>query len=205
MIVIVEYGIGNTGSIRNMLKKVGVEAKISSNADEIESSTKLILPGVGAFDTAMQQLAATGLIPLLNHKVLEEKTPVLGVCLGMQMLTESSEEGNLAGLAWIRGKVKRFRFEEAWAHLRVPHMGWNEVAFPESSKLFQGFKEEARFYFVHSYHVVCDNEADIAATAHYGYEIVASIEHENIFGVQFHPEKSHKFGMRLYRNFVEAR
>jgi glutamine amidotransferase len=203
MIIIIDYGMGNLGSIRNMLKKIGAPAEISSDSSEILKAEKLILPGVGAFDHGMRNLSDRGLIAVLNQRVREEKCPILGICLGMQLLTQSSEEGNLPGLSWISAKTRRFQFSPEMGSLKIPHMGWNEVKPVAAAPLFLGFEETPRFYFVHSYHVRCDHSEDILATTFYGYDFVSAVKHENIMGTQFHPEKSHKFGMRLLKNFVE--
>ncbi len=203
MIVIVDYGMGNLRSIQNMFKKVGVNAAISSSVDEINAADKLILPGVGAFDNAMKNLNELGLIPVLNTLVLDKKIITLGICLGMQLLTERSEEGTLPGLGWIKGETKRFTFSDDNAKLRIPHMGWNTVTLQKKSKLFADMYEEPRFYFVHSYHVVCADEQDVLCNTDYGYPFASAVERGNIFGAQFHPEKSHKFGMRLLKNFAE--
>jgi glutamine amidotransferase len=204
MIVIVNYGMGNLGSILNMLKKIGAPAaKISSNPIDIEQAEKLILPGVGAFDTGMQRLHELGLITLLNEKVLKRKTPVLGVCLGMQLITRTSEEGELPGLGWIDAETIRFRFDTRQTGLKIPHMGWNTVKVQREGVLFKNMYPESRFYFVHSYHVVSHNPEDVLTTTEYGYDFVSAIQHDHIMGAQFHPEKSHKFGMRVYQNFVE--
>ncbi len=203
MIVIVDYGMGNLGSIANMLKKVGAAAKISGDPAEISAAEKLILPGVGAFDHGMKNLSARGLVPLLNKRVREEKCPVLGICLGMQLLTRRSEEGTLPGLGWIAGETRRFQFADGLGRLKIPHMGWNEAKPVSGALLFGGYAECPRFYFVHSYHVCCDDPADILATTSYGYEFVSAVRHDNILGTQFHPEKSHRFGLNLLKNFVD--
>ncbi len=202
MITIVDYGMGNLGSIKNMLKKVGFQCEITSTPDKIMSASKLILPGVGAFDAGMARLNDSGLIPALNEQVLLNKIPVLGICLGMQLMTHSSEEGHLPGLGWVDAKTIRFSFPET-SHLKVPHMGWNVVTFPKSSNLINTVEIEERFYFVHSYYVKCENNDDVLMRAKYGHEFDAGFEVGNVMGVQFHPEKSHKFGMRLLRNFAE--
>lgn len=204
MIVIIDYNMGNLGSIFNMLKKIGVSTKVSSNIDVIQAASNLILPGVGAFDNGMSNLKETGLIPVLNEKVLIRKTPILGICLGMQLLTRSSEEGRLPGLGWIDGCTTRFRFGSEQSGLKIPHMGWNTVTFKKNSIFSQGFEGDPRFYFVHSYHVTCNREEDVAGKTFYGYEFHSAIQKDNIYGVQFHPEKSHHFGMNLLRNFVEC-
>jgi glutamine amidotransferase len=204
MIVIIDYGMGNLGSIQNMLKKIGAQAVISSDIQAVERADKLILPGVGAFDTGMKQLEELGLIDVLNDKVLNRKTPTLGVCLGMQLLMQGSEEGVRPGLGWIDGETIRFRFDPKRTNLKIPHMGWNTVAIIRDGALFKGLdQEEARFYFVHSYHVVCNREEDILARSFYGYDFASAVQRGNIMGTQFHPEKSHKFGMKIYENFVE--
>jgi glutamine amidotransferase len=202
MIVIVDYGMGNLGSIFNMLKKVGAKVAISSNADDIQQAEKLILPGVGAFDTGMLRLQELNLIDVLHDTVIIRKTPTLGVCLGMQLLLNRSKEGKQPGLGWIEGESVRFHFDSNQTNLKVPHMGWNTVAIQQESALFKGLEQEARYYFVHSYHVVCDRMEDRLAMTDYGYSFVSAVQRENILGVQFHPEKSHKFGMQLYKNFV---
>ncbi|MCH8903679.1 MAG: imidazole glycerol phosphate synthase subunit HisH [Bacteroidetes bacterium] len=206
MIVIVNYGLGNLASIKNMFKKIGAESIISSDLEVIGNAEKLLLPGVGAFDNGMTHINDLGFRQILNKKVMEDKVPILGICLGMQLLTRSSEEGQLEGLGWIDAKCDKFNFEsiETDTKLRVPHMGWNEVNIQNNQTLFKGFEQgDAAFYFVHSYHVVCENEADIMGMTPYGYEFVSVIQKDNIFGAQFHPEKSHKYGMRLLKNFVD--
>ncbi|MBS1659708.1 MAG: imidazole glycerol phosphate synthase subunit HisH [Bacteroidetes bacterium] len=202
MIAIVDYGVGNLASIMNMLKKAGVDAIVTSDPVLIESAAKLILPGVGAFDTCAGKLQESGLLPLLNKKVLEDKTPVLGVCVGMQLLLEGSEEGELPGLGWIKGRVVKFRPEMLPAGYKIPHMGWTDVILSKPSRLFEGMYEEPRFYFVHSYYAQPVNPEDILVRADYGPPFTAGMENNNIMGVQFHPEKSHKFGMKLLSNFV---
>jgi len=203
MIVIIDYDMGNIGSLQNMIKKAGGTSTISSNARDIENAEKLILPGVGAFDNGMKNLQKLGLIDVLNKKVVVEKTPILGVCLGMQLLTKSSEEGVLSGLGWLNAKTVKFRLIGDSKKLKLPHMGWNTVIIRKESLLFNGMYEDARFYFVHSYHLVCEDESDILTTTNYGYDFVSAVEKGNIFGAQFHPEKSHKYGLKLIKNFLE--
>ena len=203
MITVIDCHIGNPGSILNMLKKLEVKAVLSSSTADIVNADKLILPGVGSFDTGMKNLAALGLIPVLNKKVIEDKTPILGICLGMQLFTRASEEGILPGLGWIDAETVRFRFDNTQdVQNRIPHMGWNTVKIIRASKLFTDMYSESRFYFVHSYHIRCNRDEDITTTTFYGYEFVSSIVSDNIAGVQFHPEKSHKFGMKLLVNFA---
>jgi len=203
MIVIVDYGLGNIGSIVNMFKKAGVAATISSDPAVIEKADKLILPGVGAFDAGMKNLETRGLIPLLNFRVLEQQTPILGVCLGMQLLCKWSEEGQLPGLGWLDAEVVRFKFDSNSGDLKIPHMGWNTLTAHTPHPLFADLEAENRFYFVHSYHVVCADQSNVLAQTNYGFDFTAAVVKDNIMGVQFHPEKSHKFGMRLLKNFAD--
>ncbi len=203
MLVIVDYGVGNLGSILNMLKKIGVKAAVSSRGAEIAAADKLILPGVGAFDSGMAALDRSGLIPLLSKKVMQEKIPVLGICLGMQLLTRRSAEGKLPGLGWIDGETVKFSFPNQ-RELKIPHMGWNGVSVRREDPLFCNMPDDPRFYFVHSYHVVCKDARDVAATTQYGYDFTSAVAKGNMYGVQFHPEKSHKFGMKLLENFVTS-
>ena len=203
MITIVDYGVGNLGSIINMLKKVGTKAKATSDPAELRQAEKLILPGVGAFDPGMRKLNEVGLVPLLNELVLEKKVPVIGLCLGMQLMTKGSEEGTEAGLGWIDAKTIRFKFGPENAHLKIPHMGWNTLDIQRQHPLVSELGPESRFYFVHSYHIVCKDEVDIVAYTDYGYPLAAVINKDNIMGAQFHPEKSHKYGMQLLKNFAE--
>lgn len=199
MTTIIDYGMGNLGSIANMIKKIGYKSQITSNLDEIKNADKLILPGVGAFDNGMKNLHELGLIEVLNQKVLVDKTPILGICLGMQLMTETSEEGKLQGLGWIDAHTKKFVSEA----LKIPHMGWNIITHKKESKLFDELDSEKRYYFVHSYYVDCNDQKDILAVTPYGKKFVSAFEKGNILGVQFHPEKSHQFGMNLLKNFVE--
>jgi glutamine amidotransferase len=201
MIVIVDHGLGNIGSILNMLEKIGAEAITSSNIQDIKEAKKIILPGVGAFDNAMKNLKNLGIIPILNKKVIEDKIPILGICLGMQLLTKRSEEGSLEGLGWIDAETIRFRFVNNKT-LKIPHMGWNTIDIKKECCLFKEMYEEPRFYFVHSYYVKCNNPENIFTTTNYGIEFCSSFKKDNIFGIQFHPEKSHKFGMKLLKNFA---
>jgi glutamine amidotransferase len=203
MIVIIDYGMGNVGSIANMLKKIGVNATISSDIDVIEKAQKIILPGVGSFDKGMQELKDRGLVPILDRKAVAEKIPIMGLCLGMQLFTNSSEEGILKGLGWIDAETIKFRFEREQTNLKIPHMGWNNVQIRNNLDLWKDLNLDARFYFVHSYHVICHNDQDVAATTFYGYEFASAIVRGNIVGIQFHPEKSHKYGMKLFHNFID--
>ncbi len=202
MIVVIDYGMGNVGSVVNMLRKVGAEADATGEPARIAQATKLVLPGVGAFDAAMTRLHDRDLVPVLNRRVLDDGVPILGICLGMQVMTESSEEGDERGLGWFEGGTRRFRFDGPEQRLRVPHMGWNVVRAVKPTPLFEGMHDEPRFYFVHSYHVYCRNGEDVMLTTDYGGTFVSGISRGNIYGVQFHPEKSHKFGMHLVRRFA---
>lgn len=198
MITIVDYGMGNLGSIQNMLKKIGVESSMSSDVDKIEKASKIILPGVGSFDQAMINLERLDLVNILSRKALGEKIPFLGICLGMQLLANSSEEGIRSGLGWIDGKVLKFNLDSSF---KVPHMGWNSVNLQWESQIFNNMYPDPRFYFVHSYYFDCNNKEDILTTSEYGINFVSAVKKDNILGVQFHPEKSHKFGMKLLENF----
>lgn len=199
-IVIIDYGLGNLGSIKNMLKKIGVEGIVSSNVEDIQKAEKLILPGVGSFDQGMRNLRASGFLPLLEDKVINKKTPILGICLGMQLFARKSEEGSATGLGWIDAEVVRFRVDDK--DRKIPHMGWNLIKIEKEDDLFTEMYQEPRFYFVHSYHLVCKSEKEILAKTFHGYEFPSVVRKGNICGVQFHPEKSHKFGMKLLGNFV---
>ncbi len=203
MITILDYGVGNLGSIVNMLKKIGIKASVASDAEMLQDANKLILPGVGAFDAGMRKLRETGLIPTLNELVLEKKIPTLGLCMGMQMMTKKSTEGIEDGLGWFDAETIRFSFSLEKAHLKIPHMGWNTISPRREHLLFTDFEDDVRFYFVHSYHVICHDESLSLAETEYGYSFSSIIQKENIIGAQFHPEKSHKFGMKLFENFAE--
>ncbi len=201
-VVIVDYGVGNLGSMLNMVKKVGYDGVISGDREEITRARKLILPGVGSFDSGMRNLTERGFVELLSEKVIEKETPVLGVCLGMQLFSAKSEEGLLPGLGWIRAETVAFD-KGKLSGRKLPHMGWNTVQAKKESALLRGMPEDARFYFVHSYHLKCYEESDVLLTTQYGYEFAAALERKNIFGTQFHPEKSHRYGMGIIKNFLE--
>ncbi|MBN8704015.1 MAG: imidazole glycerol phosphate synthase subunit HisH [Bacteroidetes bacterium] len=203
MITIVDYGMGNLGSIANMFKKIGAQAEITSDLEKINKAQKLLLPGVGAFDNAMHKINSAGMLPVLNTKVLNEKVPVLGICLGMQLLTNSSEEGQLPGLGWISGKTLSFKKVMNDDKLKIPHMGWSSVKKATSSPLTENFYDDTRFYFVHSYYVKADSRDNVILTTNYFIDFDSALQKDNIFGAQFHPEKSHKFGMRFLENFAK--
>jgi glutamine amidotransferase len=201
MIAVVDYGMGNIGSVLNMFKRIDVKDIVVTNrAEELQKADKILLPGVGAFDTGMNHLQQSGLIEVLNEKVLNEKVPVLGICLGMQLITKSSEEGVKPGLGWVNADTKRFKFDPA-LKLKIPHMGWNYVNVKRDNPLIRT-GEKNRFYFVHSYFVDCYDQNDILAQANYGFAFTCALQRDNVFGAQFHPEKSHKFGMQLFKNFA---
>ena len=199
MVTIIDYGMGNLGSIRNMFKRLGVDVEVTTAFSRIRAADKLVLPGVGAFGAAMREINGSGLREILDYKATQERIPILGICLGMQLLTRSSEEADVPGLGWIEGSAHRF---PASAGLKVPHMGWNVALPARSSPLTEDLPEEPRFYFVHSYYVRVDEDADSVLRTTYGVTFDSAIQHGNIYGAQFHPEKSHKFGMRILANFA---
>jgi glutamine amidotransferase len=201
MITIIDYGMGNLGSIQNIIKKIGHQSIISSNIETIANSNKIILPGVGNFDSAMNNLKSLNLVQVLKEKAANG-TPLLGICLGMQLFADSSEEGVEEGLGIIPGKVKKFILPSPY---KIPHMGWNNVSYNNKCILFKNFDmfEETRFYFVHSYYYECTNPDHIAGTTMYSQPFTSSVFSDTIFGAQFHPEKSHKYGMLLLKNFIE--
>lgn len=202
MLSVIDYGVANLGSMLNMLSRLGVQAELVSTPEALGRAEKIILPGVGAFDHGMSALLELGLIEPLKKRVLGDKVPILGVCLGMQILGNGSDEGRLAGLGMINAHCHRFCFEEG-SRQKVPHMGWALLDPRHESQLLRNLGDNSRFYFVHSYHMVCAERADVLATSQYGSEIVAMVQRDNIYGAQFHPEKSHRFGMTLLQNFSE--
>ncbi len=202
-VVIVDYGMGNLNSVKRTLHRMRVPSIISSDAKEITSADRIILPGVGHFSHAMKNLKNLGLIDALNESVLVNKTPILGICLGMQLMASFSEEGNVEGLGWLNAKVVRFNVTDK-IKFKVPHMGWNSIQKTNNSILLKDVPDKNEFYFVHSYHWQTDTQDHIAAYTDYSYKFVCAVEKENIFGVQFHPEKSHDFGEVVLRGFVEG-
>ncbi len=198
MIVIIDYGMGNLHSVYKALKRLNAEVIISSSPNNIEKADKLILPGVGHFKRGMENLKSLNLIEILNKKVLEDKTPILGICLGIQLFTKHSQEGDFPGLSWIDANTVKFNSDS----LKIPHMGWNSINIKKNNSLFSDLNQEGQFYFVHSYHVVPEDRSIISSTTKYGIEFVSSISKENIFGVQFHPEKSHSSGLQILKNFI---
>jgi imidazole glycerol-phosphate synthase subunit HisH len=201
MIYIIDYQSGNLGAIQNMFKKIGAQALIASDPNQLEKATKIILPGVGTFDTGMQNLISGGWIPHLTNAALVEKKPIMGICLGMQLLSKGSEEGVIGGLGLVDAYTRRFSFTDK--SFKIPHMGWNEVQVSKESKLISRQPDyEKRFYFAHGYYVKLENPFDELLRTSYGFDFSSALEKDNIIGLQFHPEKSHRFGMELLRNFV---
>jgi len=200
-IVVIDHGMGNLGSVQNMLRRLNAPSTRTTDRDEIARADKLVLAGIGGFDGAMRRLEELDLVDVLNERVLDGRVPVLGVCLGMQLMARSSEEGRGGGLGWIEADVQRFAFPPE-RRLPVPHMGWEEVTPSRPSPLFGADDSTPRFYFSHAYHVVCDDPDDVAATANYGGSFTAAVHRGNVLGTQFHPEKSHVFGMEVYRRFL---
>ncbi|HTC01041.1 MAG TPA: imidazole glycerol phosphate synthase subunit HisH [Ferruginibacter sp.] len=200
MIAIIDYGLGNLYSVLNMHRRLGIEAIITSDQNEIRAASKLILPGVGHFKRGMENLHQSELKPLLDELVLQEKKPILGICLGAQLLTEHSEEGDVNGLGWVDAVTVKFK-QDKLNGLKVPHMGWSDIAIKRGDKILSDLPAEPRFYHVHSYHFLFKESSEVIATATYGYEFACAFQKENIYGVQFHPEKSHKYGMKLLQNF----
>jgi imidazole glycerol-phosphate synthase subunit HisH len=199
VISIIDYGLGNVLAFRNVFERLNIPVEVARTCEDLRKSTKFILPGVGAFDGAVERLAASGMRGLMEEMVLRHQVPVLGVCVGMQMLAASSEEGELAGLGWIAGRVKRFQ----GTSLPLPHMGWNDVEPTRATGLFSNLQEQARFYFLHSYYFECHDPADALAITDYGGTFTCAVNRGNIYGVQFHPEKSHRCGVQLLKNFAE--
>lgn len=202
MISIVDYGLGNLKAFVNIYKRLNIPAEIITTRQQLNKSTKIILPGVGAFDHAMGQLNTSGLRDTLDELVIDKKIPVLGVCVGMQMLANASDEGQLEGLKWLDGNVKRFDVSQIKHATQLPHMGWNDVMPSKPNPLLVGLEEDAVFYFLHSYYFSCNNPDDSIAETDYGIRYSCAVNNENIYGVQFHPEKSHNYGIQLLKNFA---
>lgn len=203
MIRIVDYGVGNIQAFINLFDRLGIDAQRAGEPSALEDATHLILPGVGHFDHAMQSLNDSGMRPILEELVLHKSVPLLGVCVGMQMLSTGSDEGELPGLNWVPGRVRAFSSDTYLDHLPVPHMGWNDLKISTNSKLFKkDFDEHPQFYFLHSYYFDAEDKFHVAATANYGIDFVAAVSRDHIHGVQFHPEKSHHWGAQLLKNFV---
>ncbi len=203
MIVIIDYGLGNLNAFVNVFKKLDIPVKIAKKESDLDGATKIILPGVGAFDYAMSKLSDSGMRTKLDQLVLKDKIPVIGICVGMQILANYSEEGVLAGLGYIDGVVKKFDTSQFLQKTHLPHMGWNDIKPQSEHKLFKDLDPVPLYYFLHSYYFECNRTQDAIATANYGKEFVCAVNHENIYGVQFHPEKSHHYGVQLLKNFAE--
>ena len=203
MIAIINYGLGNINAFVNVYKKLGIELKVATNKNELHGVTKIILPGVGSFDQAMNMFCQSGMRNMIDEMVLNEDIPLLGICVGMQMLAKSSEEGKLPGLGYINAKVRRFENKEMIDKFDLPHMGWNDVKPINSSVLFSDLTIKPLFYFLHSYYFECVSPINSIAKTDYGGEFTCVTNHKNIYGVQFHPEKSHQNGIQLLKNFAQ--
>lgn len=203
MIHIIDYGLGNVQAFITMYKRLGVATTRAQSVEDLKGAKKLILPGVGAFDYALQRLNGSGMREHIQALVQEESVPILGICVGMQLLADRSDEGTSAGLGWVPGNVRSFSSNDESKSLPMPHMGWNDVTPRKAVGLFKGFGSDARFYFLHSYYYDCLDDANVAATSQYGFEFHCSVERGNIYGVQFHPEKSHHWGAMLLKNFSD--
>ncbi len=200
-ITIIDYGMGNLRSVQKKFIRVGAEVEITNIPRAIEKADKLVLPGVGHFANGVIKLREYGIWDILNKRVLADSTPILGICLGMQLMAKSSEEGNVEGLGWFDAEVVKFHVKDQLKY-KIPHMGWNNVVINKESSLFKNVSNEAMFYFVHSFHTKCNNLKDVLTTTEYEYQFTSSIQKENIYGIQFHPEKSHEWGEIVFRNFV---
>jgi imidazole glycerol-phosphate synthase subunit HisH len=203
MIHVLDYGLGNVQAFLTLYKRLGFEAMPARTTADLTAASKIILPGVGAFDHAIELLNQSGMRPALETLVLQDKVPVLGICVGMQILASASDEGQLPGLGWVPGRVCAFRANEQSAGLPLPHMGWNDVHPKQGYPLFAGLEADARFYFLHSYYFECEAPSHVAAVASYGFDFSCAVSAGNVHGVQFHPEKSHHFGIQLLKNFAE--
>ena len=201
MIKLIDIGISNIGSIQHKLYNNGIESDIISKKSDFKGVTKLILPGVGHFRKAIDNLNSSNLRDELERKVLEEKIPILGICLGMQLFSKRSQEGDSDGLGWINAETVRFEFSDD--NLKIPHVGWNNLQIQKKTNIFKHIPKDKRFYFTHSYHLICNNESDILSYTDYGYPFVSAINKKNIFGTQFHPEKSHESGFKVILNFIK--
>lgn len=202
MITIIDYGMGNLRSVQKIFQRLNIPSQITADHTAISNAEKLLLPGVGHFVNGMKNLEETGLMEVLNKKVLEDKIPIMGICLGMQLMTNYSEEGDVKGLGWIDAYTHKFNFETN--DLKIPHMGWSDVRVMKQTNISEGIDRENSFYFVHSYYVFCNKEEDILFQTNYGTTFVSGFQKGNIIGVQFHPEKSHKSGMQLLQNFANS-
>ena len=202
MITIIDYGLGNIRAFVNVYKRLNIKTKIAQNANDLNDAIKIILPGVGSFDHAITLLNKSGMRSELERQVLENGIPVVGICLGMQIMANVSEEGKLPGLGWVDGEVKIFNSKSIPYKTRYPHMGWNSIHPVKKSKILSGLGDESRFYFLHSYYFVCEDQANVLTSTNYGITYTSAINRDNVFGVQFHPEKSHYNGIQLLKNFA---
>jgi glutamine amidotransferase len=202
MITIIDYGVGNIFAFQNVYKRLDIPTKIARSAADLNEVEKLILPGVGSFDYAMNQLNSSGMREILDELVLDKKVPVIGICVGMQMMGNRSDEGELDGLKWIDAEILKFDERLIQQRTKLPHMGWNDVDPVEDHPLFIGLEKEAIFYFLHSFYFQCSNSTDSIAVSDYGVSFSSAVNKDNIYGVQFHPEKSHQFGEKLLYNFA---
>lgn len=203
MVTIVDYGVGNINSFLNVYKRLDISISIAKTADDLNKATKIILPGVGSFDYAMQRLNNSGMREKLDELVLINKTPVIGICVGMQMMGNYSEEGVEEGLKWVDASIKKFDESKINIHTKLPHMGWNDVMPINNHFLFKGLENESIFYFLHSYYFHCNDDSNIIASSEYGEQFACAINKDNIYGIQFHPEKSHHYGEILLHNFAK--
>lgn len=203
MITIIDYGVGNISAFQNVYKRLDISTRIAKSVEDLQEVEKLILPGVGAFDYAMSQLNNSGMRERLDELVLKQKVPVIGICVGMQMMGNKSDEGQLEGLKWIDANIRKFDESTIHQRTKLPHMGWNDVYPKNNHPLFEGLEKNAIFYFLHSYYFECKNEKDILANSDYGVMFASAAHHDNIFGIQFHPEKSHQYGEKLLHNFAK--
>lgn len=202
MITIIDYGVGNIFAFQNVYKRLNIPTKIAKSVSDLETAKKIILPGVGAFDYAMQRLNASGMREKLDELVLDKKVPVLGICVGMQMMGNKSDEGLMEGLKWINAEIIKFDESLIKQRTKLPHMGWNDVVKVKNNILFDELDEQSIFYFLHSYYFKCNHQEDVIATTNYGISFTSAVNANNIFGIQFHPEKSHRYGEKLLNNFA---
>jgi glutamine amidotransferase len=202
MITLINYGVGNINAFVNVYKRLNIPTKVASKVSDLTDVEKLILPGVGSFDYAMNQLNASGMRERLDELVLQDKKPVIGICVGMQMMANYSEEGKVEGLKWIDATVRKFDESKIKSHTKFPHMGWNDVLTKGNSSLFKGLEKDSLFYFLHSYYFECSQPSDAIGTSDYGEEFCCAVNRDNIYGIQFHPEKSHHYGETLLNNFA---
>ena len=202
MVVIVDYGLGNIKAFVNIYEQMNIPVKVARNPDELLQAKQIILPGVGAYDSALERLSESGLRDCLDDMVLKKECPVLGICVGMQIMANSSEEGALGGLGWVDAEIKKFKVTNQSGRMVLPHMGWNDVMLERENPLFKGLETGSKFYFLHSYYAFTSNQIDTLSITDYGGPFTSSFGFKNIYGVQFHPEKSHQWGVQLLKNFA---